>query len=271
MDYGETYACIGYLTSVRLLIRLAVQKNWKIDRFDVVTALLNFNVNDNTLFMELREGWPKHGPRGRPEEVTVVRLRKALYGLKQASHLSYWHINAFVLFPGSIQSEADPNNYIRNLGEMLLLLYIDDMLLAYAPTVAHTLEEIKKAIATTYKITNLGTAQQFLRILIHFSNDGISLSQRVFIDSILKRFHMETAHGAATPLDDKVMLDHVEEDREREGEVDPKHYQAIVGYLMYIALATRPDISFAVAALSQYNSSPFACHLQAARRVLRYL
>jgi hypothetical protein len=87
--------------------------------------------------------------------------------------------------------------------------------------------------------------------VIHYSNNGISLSQTVFIDSILKRVPMETPHGAATPLDDKVILDLAEEDGEREGEVDPKHYQAMVGSLMYIALATRPDISFAVAALSK--------------------
>jgi hypothetical protein len=58
----------------------------------------------------------------------------------------------------------------------------------------------------------------------------------------------DVAHGAATPLDDKVKLDLAEE--EEDGEVDPKLYQAIAGYLMYIALATRPDISFAVVALS---------------------
>jgi hypothetical protein len=40
---------------------------------------------------------------------------------------------------------------------------------------------------------------------------------------------------------------------------------------MYIVLATRPDISFAVAALSRYNSRPFARHLTAAQHVLRYL
>jgi hypothetical protein len=40
---------------------------------------------------------------------------------------------------------------------------------------------------------------------------------------------------------------------------------------MYVALATRPDISFAVAALSRYNSRPFTSHLTAAKRVLRYL
>ena len=208
-------------------------------------AFLNPDVDDDTLLMELPEGWPEHGP----EEVTVVRPRKALYGLKQAPHLWYRHINAFLLSLGFIQSEADPNLYIRNLGEMLLLLYVDDMLLAYAPTAAKEGEEIKQALAATYKITNRGTARQFLGIEIHHDTDrSISLGQRVFIDSLLKLFHMEAAHGAATPLDDKVKLDLAEE--EEHGQVDPKSYQAIVGSLMYIALSKRPDISFAVAALS---------------------
>jgi len=155
---------------------------------------------------------------------------------------------------------------------MLLLYYIDDMLLAYTPTAAKEADEIKMALAATYKITNLGTAHQFLSIEIHYKTDGsISLAQRVFIDTILKRFHMEAAHGAATPLNNKVKLDLAEEEGEREGEVDPELYQAIVGSLKYIALATRPDISFAVAALSRYDSRPFARHLTAGQRVLRYL
>ena len=50
---------------------------------------------------------------------------------------------------------------------MLLLIYVDDMLLAYAPTAAKEAEEIKQALAAAYKITNLGTARQFLGIEIH--------------------------------------------------------------------------------------------------------
>ena len=48
-------------------------------------------------------------------------------------------------------------------------------------------------------------------------------------------------------------------------------YQAVVGSLMYAALATWPDISCAVTALSQYNSQPFTSHMTAAKRVLQYL
>ena len=57
----------------------------------------------------------------------------------------------------------------------------------------------------------------------------------------------------------------------KESEADPAEYQAIVGSLMYIALATKPDISFAVSALSRYSSRSLAGHLTAAKPVLRFL
>jgi hypothetical protein len=43
------------------------------------------------------------------------------------------------------------------------------------------------------------------------------------------------------------MFDFAEEDGQREGEDDPKLYQAVVGSLIYIVLPMRPDISFPVA------------------------
>jgi hypothetical protein len=55
MDYGETYAPVGKLTSFRLLISLAARNIWKINHLDVVTASLNPDVDDDTLLMELRE------------------------------------------------------------------------------------------------------------------------------------------------------------------------------------------------------------------------
>jgi hypothetical protein len=59
---------------------------------------------------------------------------------------------------------------------------------------------------------------------------------------------MQNAHHVSTAMDTNVQLD-LAEDR---GEKDRKYikgYQAIVGSLMYAARVTRPNISFAVAAL----------------------
>jgi hypothetical protein len=129
----------------------------------------------------------------------------------------------------------------------LLHLSVDDMLLTYTLQATKEAEEIKSALAATYKITNLGTARQFLVSDTYRNENGtMSLGQGPFIKSVLKHFHMKKAYNATTPLDDKVKLDLV---NETEREADPREYQAIVGSLIYIALATTPDISFAVAAL----------------------
>jgi hypothetical protein len=141
--------------------------------------------------------------------------------LKQALRLWHRHINAFLLSLDFTQSEADLNLYLRD--DILLLLYVDDILLAYAAAAAKEVEEIKAKLAETYEITNLGPARQFLGIEIYHENDGsISISQKAFIDTILKWFHMGKAYDAATPLDERVKLDLIEEAGEKE--IEPKDY-----------------------------------------------
>ncbi|GBE85505.1 hypothetical protein SCP_0800220 [Sparassis crispa] len=48
-------------------------------------------------------------------------------------------------------------------------------------------------------------------------------------------------------------------------------YHEAIGSLMYAALGMRPDIAFAVMALSQFMQNPGRAHWEAAKRVLRYL
>jgi len=55
MDYGETYAPVGKLTTFRLLIGITARNNWNIDHLDVVTGFLNPDVDDYVLLMELPE------------------------------------------------------------------------------------------------------------------------------------------------------------------------------------------------------------------------
>ena len=48
-------------------------------------------------------------------------------------------------------------------------------------------------------------------------------------------------------------------------------YREAIGSLMYAAIATRPDISFAVSTLSQFLENPGESHWEAVKRVFRYL
>ena len=241
----------------------------------MVTAFLNPEVDDGDIYMTLPEGWPE----GLNAPTIVVRLKTALYGLKQAPPLWHNDINTFLLSLQFTQSLADPNLYLRSDG-ILMLLYVDDISMLYPEDATKAAIEVKARLSEKYMITNLGPALQFLDIGIHREENctgtgtgtgtGISFGQKAFITMILKRFNMQNAHGASTPMYPNVKLDLAEDRGEKELK-DNKGYQAIVGSLMYTALATRPDISFAVAALCRYNSRPFNSHLTAAKTVLQYL
>lgn len=91
-----------------------------------------------------------------------------------------------------------------------------------------------------YRITNPGTACQFLGIQITVSRDPqntphtICLGLQDFITSILKQFNMHTTRGAATLMDIHVKLDLANNYGERE--VHPLEYQPILLLLILIAL-----------------------------------
>jgi hypothetical protein len=252
-DFGETYAPGRKLTPFRYLISLVGKHGWNINHLNVVTAFLNSEVNDDDIYMTLHEGWQD----GLNAPMIVVRLKKSLYGLKQAPRLWHNNINTFLLSVEFTQSMADPNLYLRSDG-ILMLLYVDDISMLYPEDATKAAIEVKARLSKKYKITNLGPARPFLGIEIHREETGsstgtgtvtgISLGQKAFITTILKGFNMQNAHGASTPMDPNVKLDLAEDRGEKELK-DTKGYQAIVGSLMYVALATPPDISFAVAAL----------------------
>ena len=48
-------------------------------------------------------------------------------------------------------------------------------------------------------------------------------------------------------------------------------YRQAIGSLIYLATATRPDISWIVSKLSQYLEKPSEEHIKAVKRVFRYL
>ena len=210
-NWGETYAPVGKLASFRYLASLAAGLGLAIDHMDVVTASLNPEVDDPDLMMEIPEGRDSGDVSGSGTGLaadSIVRLNKALYGLKQAPQLWYKDIDGFLVQSLDFtQSNADPNLYIHGQGDIrvLLLLYVDDMSIAYPSKAAAIAKEIKRKLAEKYKVTNLGTTKQFLGIEINSeinseTSKQISLGQKAYITSVLKRFDMENAYGTATSM-----------------------------------------------------------------------
>jgi hypothetical protein len=152
---------------------------------------------------------------------------------------------------------------------MLIQLYLNDISMRYIQTesASKAAIEVKAKLLGKYLIMYHGPAWQFLDIEIQCDDHCINLCQKAFITRILMRYHFQDANGVTTAMHRNGKLDlainlgeNLNVDMER-----VKHYLLIVRSLMFPALAMRPDISYAVAALCRYNSCPFTSHLTAAK------
>ncbi|MBW0507844.1 hypothetical protein O181_047559 [Austropuccinia psidii MF-1] len=110
-----------------------------------------------------------------------------------------------------------------------------------------------------------------LGIKINQNFNEISLNQQHFTESLLELYGMAHCKLVAAPL---LPHEHLlpASDKEREDFKKLKiNYRSAIGSINYLSVATRPDISFAVSALSQYLEKPGINHWNAFLHVLRYL
>nr|GEZ55022.1 uncharacterized mitochondrial protein AtMg00810-like [Tanacetum cinerariifolium] len=96
--------------------------------------------------------------------------------------------------------------------------------------------------------------------------DGIFISQDKYIAEILRKFGLSKGKSASTPIDaEKPLL------KDSDGEnVDVHTYRSMIGYLMYLT-SSRPDIMFAVCACARLQMTLKVSHLNAIKRIFRYL
>lgn len=143
-------------------------------------------------------------------------------------------------------------------------IYVDDLI--YTGDDDAMMEDFRKSMEEEFDMTNLGKMRFFLGIEVLQTSHGIHISQGKYALEVLRRFDMENCNSVRSPMvpGNKLSLD---EDGEL---VDETFYKQIIGSLIYIT-TTRPDLQFSVSLLSRYMSKPTTLHLQAAKRVLRYL
>ncbi|GJY31726.1 hypothetical protein Tco_0415221 [Tanacetum coccineum] len=94
----------------------------------------------------------------------------------------------------------------------------------------------------------------------------IFISQDKYVADMLKKFDLAGVKTVITPMETKIALTKDEE----ADEVDVHLYRSMIGSLMYLT-ASRPDIMFAVCACSRFQVTPKTSHLNAVKRIFKYL
>jgi hypothetical protein len=170
-------------------------------------------------------------------------------------------------------ADADPCLFTKGEGKdaVRIELYVDDALIFGG---FDRVCKLVEAIAAKFEIKDVGVltplaAFKFLGMELLRTSEptlGIILKQERYARQLLDRFGMKDCKPVSCPMVTGVKLDHEGDDLPEDNE-----YAAIVGSLLYLSVKTRPDISFAVGVLSRFMSCPKVPHMQAAKRVLRYI
>jgi hypothetical protein len=102
------------------------------------------------------------------------------------------------------------------------------------------------------------------------------LSQPAYIEELLEKVNLTSVRTKPTPFPPGLVHrkedSPITEEGKTEMTLEPYcQYRSLVGALLYLAGASRPDIAFAVNCLARYPANPGKAHWDALVHLLRYL
>ena len=257
VNFNEVFSPTLRATSLRLLISIAISKNWHLHHLDFVTAFLNAPI-DTQIFMKL--------PLDYVDQSKVCLLKKSLYGLKQAPRLWYETLVTQLNSDGFQKLKSDHNIFARAPGtnrSLYIGIYVDDLLIT-----GENLDEIKtyeQDLSSKFRMKLLGPVKTIVGIEVNRKEDYCGLSQSKLILSMLERFNLTDISPAKSPS--KIM-----DNNEESPLLDSNQkYMEIIGTLIYLATNTRPEISYNVSTLAEKMQSPSEKDLKKLMEVVRYL
>ncbi|CAI7823199.1 unnamed protein product, partial [Closterium sp. NIES-54] len=267
VDYFQTFSPTPKMTTLRVLLHVAAQRDYELHSLDFSTAFLQGSLHEE-IWLRRPPGFTGSFPPG-----TQWSLRRPLYGLCQAPR--EWHdtLRTTLAALGFDPSTADPSLFLRtdtSLPPFYILVYVDDLVFATGDTAG--LAHVKSELQKRHTCTDLGELRSYLGL--HITRDRaqrtITLTQSHMVQQVLQRFDFTYSSPQATPLSTRHSLSALPSDESVESSGP---YPELVGCLMYLMTYTQPDLAYPLSILARYvapgRHRPE--HMAAAKRVLRYL
>jgi hypothetical protein len=266
----ETYSPTPLWSSIRWLLKFAVDNDLEALHVDVKQAyLLSLLPPGEQVLLRVPEGFPFELPPG----FQYLRVLKCLYGLPQSGR--HWNKNVHSFITGLsktthyrfVQTSADPCLYLDRSNMCAIIVFVDDFIVVGDKARA---DDVVTRFGKKYPIKNLGGIRWYLCCCVKRERRVglLHMSQGAFARQVLAEAGMEDckpvrtpAVGYLVPLTGESLF---------AGEL-AKRQGRITGMLLYLAVATRPDISFAVGQLCKFISKPSLAVWKYTKRVLRYL
>ncbi|KAL0378972.1 UNVERIFIED_CONTAM: Retrovirus-related Pol polyprotein from transposon RE2 [Sesamum radiatum] len=237
--YMDSFSPIAKAVTVRIFLAVATSLQWHIHQLNINNVFLHGSL-DEEIYMQAPEGCPV--PEGH-----VCKLKKLLYSLKQASKQWIQGFTTKLEAFDFIQSKYDHCLFtkVTSLGLFVLLVYVDDVLLAEPSE--EVIAKIKRYLGKLFTIKDLGIDKYFLHLEIARSTEKLTITQTKYTKDIVADVGLPNVKPASIPLPSGIKF------TADAGEQipNPKTYRRLLGRLLYLSFS-RPDICYATQHLSQY-------------------
>jgi hypothetical protein len=243
-----------------MFLALSSFQKFKVYQMDVKSAFLNGDLEEE-VYIEQPEGFILGN-----DAKLVCRLKKALYGLKQAPRAWYYRLDKYLHQQGFSKGSADSNLYTKIDNDKLLIIvvYVDDII--FGSNEESMSQNFASVMQQEFEMSLLGELTYFLGLQVQQNKDGIFLSQTKYLKQILKKYGMEDSKPVCTPMVTGCSLSSNDESTA----VHQPTYRSMIGSLLYLT-GTRPDIMHAVGIVGRFQANPKESHLQAVKRIFKYL
>jgi hypothetical protein len=160
IDYGETFAPMAKMGTVRTLISCAANFGWPLHQLDVKNAFLHGDLKEE-VYMEIPPGFANKQTIGK-----VCRLKKSLYGLKQSPRAWFDRFGRVVCDMGNHQCNGDHTVFYKHQGSCITILavYVDDIVITGDD--AKEIKKLKERLSRAFEVKDLGPLRYFLGIEI---------------------------------------------------------------------------------------------------------
>jgi hypothetical protein len=274
------YAPVAKLPSLRIFLAVVTQLGLYIIQLDVESAFQMAQL-DEEIYIEIPEGFTlyfgEECMRGMRNPCLI--LDRALYGLPQSPKAWYNTIDKVLKQLGYIALNNEPCLY-KKMDEQgnlvaITILYVDDMLMANSSQVE--LRNIILCLKKEFSVKVTWEPKKILGINFRYerTNGFTTIDQKDKIEDLEKFLELEGNNRVnlpATPLDQSTSWFDVNKEIDKPlTEDESSLYRTLLGKIMYIMTASRPDICFAVSVLSRYTQNPMQKHLYGVKHVAKYL
>jgi hypothetical protein len=275
LDFNETFAPVARVTSFRILLAIAANKDWELVLGDVKTAFLASKM-DTEVYITLPPAFNNNKSLNLPDRnsVTFHRLNKGVPGIPQGSHLFNLLAHDTLTKLGFVRASDDYCLYVHLVHPIMLALWVDDILFAYDKVAKVAFDNIIAQLSKKVDLKTVDNPQDMLgvRVLRNRERRTLTLDQSAFAEALLAKASMSKCNAVDTPVPAKTIFTKADCPKEGEPKIeDSKWYRSILATLIYLVLWTRVDLAFIVSKLCKFMQNPGELHVQFLKRVLRYL